>query len=141
MSDWRDKAACRHVNPTEGNDPFFPDDGERRSNWDTARAICAGCPISAKSPCLAEALAEEGNKPLDMRDGYRGDTTPAERHRIHLGLPVAKLKPATKPRKERAVPIDQAALTAARVEANNRRKGRETPCPADTPAPTQTTAP
>jgi len=136
MSDWRDKAACRHVNPTEGNDPFFPDDGERRSNWDTARAICAGCPVS--TACLNDALRAEGNTPADKRAGYVGGASPAERHRIYLGLPAVKAK---KPRKERETPIDQAAMTAARVEANNRRKGRETPCPADTQAPAATTAP
>lgn len=141
---WHAKAACRFTNPTEGRDPFFPDDGERRTDWETARAICAGCPVSMQ--CLADALKFEGTLPGDKRAGFVGGASPAERHRISLGLPaVPKRKSAEKkPRKERSTPIDQAAMTAARVAANNRRKRRkEDPCPADTqeahPHPTEPT--
>lgn len=141
MSDWRDKAACRHVNPTEGNDPFFPDDGERRSNWDTARAICAGCPVS--TACLNDALRAEGSTPADKRAGYVGGASPAERHRISLGLPAVPPRKPDKPRKERSTPIDQAAMTAARMAATRRRRRKEDPCPADTqaahPHPTEPT--
>ncbi|MDF2915949.1 MAG: Transcription factor WhiB [Microbacterium sp.] len=134
MSDWRDKAACRGMNPTRGNDPFYDQDGIENPIWDAAARICEPCKVTTE--CLAAALrAEEGRA---TRHGFVGGLSPEQRKRVHLGLPAV---PAKKPRKERETPIDQAALHAARVEANNRRKGRETPCPADTPAPTQTTAP
>lgn len=139
MSDtWRDKAACKGMNPTRGNDPFFDPDGTANPNWDDAARICEPCKV--RTQCLAAAMrAEEGRA---SRHGFVGGLSPEQRKRVSLGLPAVPPRKPDKPRKERSTPIDQAAMTAARIAANNRRKRRtEDTCPADTPAPAAATAP
>lgn len=64
---WRQKAACRGVDP----DIFYPvsdDDAE------AAKAICATCPV--REACLEYALANR------ERDGVWGGATERERRRL-----------------------------------------------------------
>lgn len=49
MTDWRERAACRQV-PTA---VFYPETTGGVADYGAARAICAGCEVSAQ--CLAEA--------------------------------------------------------------------------------------
>jgi WhiB family redox-sensing transcriptional regulator len=64
---WRNRAACRGIDPTV----FYPasdDDAEE------ARAICGTCPV--RQPCLEHALASR------EREGVWGGLTERERRRI-----------------------------------------------------------
>ena len=61
---WRTRAACIGLPP----DMFFPERGDNAAA-DTARAVCARCPVTAA--CL------DAN--LDQRDGIYGNTTPSIR--------------------------------------------------------------
>ena len=65
--DWMGHGLCRHVAPAT----FFPNDGV---GVDTARRICAGCPV--KEPCLEYALAER------IDHGVWGGASERERRRI-----------------------------------------------------------
>lgn len=69
VAEWFKDAACRGVDQSV----FFPDRGGLDA-YDTARTICAGCPVPLK--CLHHALDEQ------LNDGMFGGHTPAERKRI-----------------------------------------------------------
>ncbi|MFD6874509.1 MULTISPECIES: WhiB family transcriptional regulator [unclassified Streptomyces] len=62
---WADRAAC--INRL----------AEFESGDDAAKAICAGCPVTAE--CLSSALAEEGQLERSYREGVRGGLTAGER--------------------------------------------------------------
>ncbi|MHB1445754.1 MAG: WhiB family transcriptional regulator [Acidimicrobiales bacterium] len=64
---WRKRAACQGVDP----DVFYPVSEE---DADTAKAICAQCPVL--EACLEYALAYR------ERDGVWGGATERERRRI-----------------------------------------------------------
>jgi WhiB family redox-sensing transcriptional regulator len=68
--DWRDYAACRHVDP----DLFFPLGavGASLPQVEEAKRVCEACPVSR--PCLRWALAHEDA-------GIWGGTTEEERRR------------------------------------------------------------
>lgn len=69
---WRDQAACGHVDP----DLFFPigTAGPARRQIDEAKRICQGCP--ARTPCLAWALDHH------VGAGIWAGTTEEERHAL-----------------------------------------------------------
>ncbi|MHB1924413.1 MAG: WhiB family transcriptional regulator [Acidimicrobiales bacterium] len=64
---WRKRAACQGVDP----DVFYPVSEE---DADTAKAVCAQCPV--REACLEYALAYR------ERDGVWGGATERERRRI-----------------------------------------------------------
>lgn len=64
---WRDKAACRGLDP----DIFYPVSDE---DAETAKGICAACPV--REACLEYALANR------ERDGVWGGATERERRRL-----------------------------------------------------------
>ena len=64
---WRQKAACRGVDP----DIFYPVSDDDAG---AAKAICAGCPV--REACLEYALANR------ERDGVWGGATERERRRM-----------------------------------------------------------
>lgn len=64
---WRDRAACRGIDP----DIFYPVSDE---DADTAKSICAECPV--REACLEYALANR------ERDGVWGGATERERRRM-----------------------------------------------------------
>jgi WhiB family redox-sensing transcriptional regulator len=64
---WRQKAACRGVDP----DIFYPVSDE---DAEDAKAICAACPV--QQACLEWALA------VREKDGVWGGATERERRRI-----------------------------------------------------------
>jgi WhiB family redox-sensing transcriptional regulator len=86
--DWRDRAACRDEDPGL----FFPaDDGTGVAATREARAICAGCPVSAQ--CLQFALSSPerwgtwGGLPEQERHGMRPATPDGPglcRKRLHV---------------------------------------------------------
>jgi WhiB family redox-sensing transcriptional regulator len=71
-ADWRDEAACLHVDP----DLFFPlgTAGPALRQVDEAKRICRTCPV--RTPCLTWALAQENSS------GIWGGTTEEERRAI-----------------------------------------------------------
>ncbi|MFI2205690.1 WhiB family transcriptional regulator [Streptomyces sp. NPDC020192] len=72
MDNWRDHAACRHVDP----DLFFPvgTTGPALVQTERAKAVCGTCP--AREPCLDWAL-ETGQS-----TGIWGGTTETERRTL-----------------------------------------------------------
>ncbi|MFB7505830.1 WhiB family transcriptional regulator [Streptomyces broussonetiae] len=72
MDNWRDHAACRHVDP----DLFFPvgTTGPALVQTERAKAVCGLCP--AREPCLDWAL-ETGQS-----TGIWGGTTEMERRSL-----------------------------------------------------------
>lgn len=70
--DWRDRAACRDVDP----ELFFPvtEKGPGARQAEQAKAMCAGCPVRAE--CLRYAL----DNGLDH--GIFGGTTETERRQL-----------------------------------------------------------
>jgi WhiB family transcriptional regulator, redox-sensing transcriptional regulator len=83
LSDWRDRAACRHADP----ELFFPisTDGPSLDQTRHAKRVCAGCPVRAA--CLAWALAHPGTS------GIWGGTTEDER-RVLAGPPTRQSRVA-----------------------------------------------
>lgn len=70
--DWRDRAACRDVDP----ELFFPatDIGPLcRQQINRAKAVCARCPVQAE--CLSFALR-------NLSDGVAGGLTASERCQV-----------------------------------------------------------
>lgn len=68
---WQTAAACVDT-PTA---VYFPTAGA--GGYDTARRICAGCPVSDQ--CLEEALVEEAELGNGARHGMRAGLTPQDR--------------------------------------------------------------
>jgi WhiB family redox-sensing transcriptional regulator len=66
---WRTDAACHGIDPD-----VFPERGDA-AGMRAAKAICAGCPVSAA--CLDYALENH------EREGVWGGTAAKERRRIH----------------------------------------------------------
>jgi WhiB family redox-sensing transcriptional regulator len=66
-TDWFDDASCRAADTSV----FFP---ESEAAAETAKAICAACPV--REECLEHALA------IRPSDGVWGGLTPIERHRL-----------------------------------------------------------
>lgn len=64
---WRDRAACRGIDPQV----FYPPTDEEA---EVAKEICDGCPV--RHPCLEHALASR------EREGIWGGATERERRRI-----------------------------------------------------------
>ena len=64
---WRDRAACRGLDP----EIFYPASDE---DADVAKSICAECPV--RESCLEYALANR------ERDGVWGGATERERRRM-----------------------------------------------------------
>jgi WhiB family redox-sensing transcriptional regulator len=81
MSDWRQYAACRGVEPIT----FFP---ETTSGERAALAYCDRCPVRAD--CLEFALQTSAN--VD-RFGIYGGTTPGDRRRLRRGHDAPKHDP------------------------------------------------
>ncbi|MFJ4686901.1 WhiB family transcriptional regulator [Streptomyces sp. NPDC091377] len=54
MTNWRERAACRHHDP----ELFFPvgSDGPALLQTERAKAVCRACPV--RQPCLRYALEE-----------------------------------------------------------------------------------
>jgi WhiB family redox-sensing transcriptional regulator len=75
-ADWRDRAACRDVDP----DLFFPVDAGESSLAQEARAlaVCRTCPVTVD--CLRFAMAHA------ERDGVWGGTTEGERNAASRNL-------------------------------------------------------
>jgi WhiB family redox-sensing transcriptional regulator len=74
--DWRDRAACR----TEDPRVFFPPEGATSARLTReAKAICAGCPVTAQ--CLQFALASP------ERHGIFGGLSERERHGMRPAAP------------------------------------------------------
>jgi WhiB family redox-sensing transcriptional regulator len=71
-TDWRDAAACRHLDP----DLFFPVSmsGASLTDIETAKGVCQRCPVTA--PCLRWALD------LGQVSGIWGGTTEEERRAL-----------------------------------------------------------
>jgi WhiB family redox-sensing transcriptional regulator len=71
-TDWRDEAACLHVDP----DLFFPfgTAGPALRQVDEAKRICRTCPV--RTPCLTWALDQANSS------GIWGGTTEDERRAI-----------------------------------------------------------
>lgn len=67
ISEWRDRAACRGMDPNL----FFPERGER---VDRLRAICAACDVRAE--CLTFALEQR------VTFGFWGAKTEHQRRRL-----------------------------------------------------------
>lgn len=72
---WRSRAACRDVDQAT-RAAFYPEvrsgrKGPTTDEWETARAVCRACPVSAD--CLAHALATK------EPHGMWGGLTPLER--------------------------------------------------------------
>ncbi|MBX7554681.1 WhiB family transcriptional regulator [Streptomyces sp. NPDC004232] len=72
MDNWRDHAACRHVDP----DLFFPvgTTGPALVQTERAKEVCGLCP--AREPCLAWALA------TGQGTGVWGGTSETERRAL-----------------------------------------------------------
>lgn len=70
--EWRSRAACRGMDPNR----FFPDRSDR-AGQETARRVCAACPVRAL--CLEDGLAHEDGVEVDGRHGVWGGTDPVER--------------------------------------------------------------
>ncbi|WEO99288.1 WhiB family transcriptional regulator [Streptomyces sp. FXJ1.172] len=72
MDNWRDHAACRHVDP----DLFFPvgTSGPALVQTERAKTVCGLCP--AREPCLHWALA------TGQSTGIWGGTTELERRTL-----------------------------------------------------------
>jgi len=69
--DWHARAACRTADP----ELFFTDgQGGGRGSADKAKAVCAGCPVTAR--CLRDALSR------DLQHGIWGGTTADERREM-----------------------------------------------------------
>jgi WhiB family redox-sensing transcriptional regulator len=82
-TDWRMRAACRHMNP----DLFFPEGtkGPALQATDLAKRICGTCPVQAS--CLKWALDHGAGF------GIWGGLTEGERRELRLSLLQAR-KPA-----------------------------------------------
>lgn len=70
MSDWREQAACRGVDP----EVFHPGRGSAASETDAALAMCAVCPVVEQ--CLAYALN------TNQKLGIWGGTTGRDRRQL-----------------------------------------------------------
>jgi hypothetical protein len=92
---WRDRAACRGVDP----ETFFPtahDGPVYAAQVAVAKSVCAGCPVRAE--CLDEALVR-------IPFGIAGGLTPEERrgHRQRVGkADVSTLETGLRPGASRA---------------------------------------
>lgn len=124
VADWRQRAACRGVNP----ELFFPKRGADRRSVDhrasIARAVCALCPV--RLACLAVALGAEDTHGLPLPRpsqlaGIWGGTNERERRvlrrQIAAGRPMADVV--------RSAPVPSAARHPAVIEAEaaERRAG------------------
>lgn len=70
---WQEHAACRGLDP----DLFYPEKGGNGTG-ETARAVCAECPVA--EPCLELGLSFGSGSLFNL--GIWGGTTPAQRSRI-----------------------------------------------------------
>lgn len=86
-ADWRDEALCREMN----DDTFFPQPGDT-DGTETAKAICARCPV--QPTCLEVALAEEGGRTKDNRFGVWGGLTHNQRYARYTNRRLSALKAA-----------------------------------------------
>lgn len=71
---WRTRALCAEV----GSEPFFPN-GDGDAKYDTARDICAACPVQVQ--CLQEALVPLPGFSYGAFGMWAG-TTPTERRKM-----------------------------------------------------------
>ena len=79
-SNWRDRAACRGVDP----ELFFPESSDEplvRGQVAAAKAVCRVCPV--RDRCLADAL-------LRLPHGIAGGLTGQERRRVRSADSLAK---------------------------------------------------
>lgn len=74
---WQDDALCRQVDP----DLFFPETTGGLSQANTAKRVCAQCPVRAQ--CLDEALAN------DIRYGVWGGKSEKERRLLRRARKAA----------------------------------------------------
>ena len=78
---WRARAACKGAD----TDLFFPPEGAGRNAAKAARAICAGCPVTAE--CLRHAVSFPerhgvwGGLPERQRYGMRPEASPVPQPR------------------------------------------------------------
>lgn len=105
MTDWRDQAACKAYDPSL----WFPERGETKKA-ETAKSICAGCPVRAE--CLDYAARNAMDTGIWGGESSRGIR--AERRRLGL-LGKRNLRP-----------IDHGTHNGWQA---HRRRG-EKPCPA-----------
>ncbi|MHB8318061.1 MAG: WhiB family transcriptional regulator [Acidimicrobiales bacterium] len=69
---WQDAALCAGMD----SDLFFPERGDSRKIVDTAKELCAGCPV--RSECLELGMEE--------KFGVWGGTTEQERRKLRRGV-------------------------------------------------------
>lgn len=79
--DWRELAACRGWVEENGSDPWFPEHPGAPGAYETAKKICAGCPVAQQ--CLDTAMAEEGSVHGRQRWGMFAGLLPEERHHLY----------------------------------------------------------
>lgn len=84
---WLKAAAC-----LGREDDMFPDN--HAPDIETARRICAPCPVSRQ--CLAEAMAEEGGRTAKGRYGIRAGLTGGQRRALYDALRKKKTAAQTK---------------------------------------------
>lgn len=70
-ANWLDQSACAEIGPGLWDDQPVEGPRQKERREESAKAICAGCPV--KSACLAHAVAHR------MRGGIWGGLTEAER--------------------------------------------------------------
>lgn len=73
MASWRDRAACRGLDP----DQFFPDEGDHLG-IERAKQTCASCPVAWE--CLSYAIWS------NQTEGIWGGTTRGERRKYRRQL-------------------------------------------------------
>lgn len=95
---WLPLALCRGVDP----ELFYPV-SEKPQKSETAKAVCARCPVCA--PCRADVLATEARGIPDAIHGVCGGLSAAERRELHPRVVAARSR-------ERAVRLGHAAEQA-----------------------------
>jgi len=83
---WQAEAACRGM----GTELFFPTRGEPTR---AAKAVCAGCPVSAE--CLDYALSAHGDVRSE-RHGIWAGTSERERRQVRKGRRAAREREASR---------------------------------------------
>lgn len=78
---WREEALCATTDP----ELFFMD-GEGGSSYQTARRLCASCPV--REACLDDAMAYEASA-AGRRYGMYGGLTPKEREKLAVSAGIS----------------------------------------------------
>ena len=86
-TEWMAEGACVPLPLRIVDEIFFPEDISDPNVWDTARSLCAECPVRAK--CLAETLLHAPT------DGMWGGLIPDERQAIGISTGATRQKPGS----------------------------------------------